>query len=276
MPSAAFRILRDVAVYRVRRLEMANLGATIALMLALRTGVKDLCVRGAFAAVLNLFAYLNNDYQDVEHDLREGRDSEKTRFLAEHLRAAFGVQIALSAVLVLAALLYDPGLLVAIALGAGLCVVYSGRLKGVPFVDVLAMAAWGVGMTAVAFPVGARLGWALAVQLGLFSAVFETIQVVRDHDGDKAEGVRTTAVFLGPERTLLLARALVIVSAAYGTAFLHRWFGPAELVALAVPTSVSASRIDRYWTAIRVVFGVVLIGIFGWVFATGRAFGAIF
>ena len=46
----------------------------------------------------------------------------------------------------------------------------------------------------------------MALQLGLFSGVFETIQVLRDADEVAEEGVRTTAVALGKPRTLMLAR----------------------------------------------------------------------
>jgi len=274
MPAAALRIVSDVVAYRVRRFEMANLVATLALMVALRTGPTDFAVRTVFAVLLNVFAYLNNDYQDVGRDLAERRELEKTRFLAEHRGTALGVQVALVAILCAIAALYDPGLFLAIALGAGLCVLYSGVLKGVPIVDVLSMAAWGIGMTEVAFPLGSALGWKLAIQLGLFSAIFETIQVVRDHDADVKNGVRTTAVLLGPERTLVLARGLVVLSCAYGALVLHRYLPLMQLVVLAVPAS--PAHVDRYWTSVRFVLGLSLLAMFGWVLVTGTTSAALF
>jgi 4-hydroxybenzoate polyprenyltransferase len=267
MPGAALRIVTDVVAYRVRRLEMANLVATLALMVTLRTGPADFAVRTAFAVLLNVFAYLNNDYQDVSRDLAERRELDKTRFLAEHRSTALGVQVALVAILCAIAALYHRGLLLAIVLGAGLCVLYSGFLKGVPILDVFAMAAWGVGMTEVAFPLGSALGWKLAIQLGLFSAVFETIQVVRDHDADVQNGVRTTAVLLGPERTFMLARALVVVSAAYGVAVLHRYLPLVQLGVLAVPAT--PAHVDRYWSYVCFILGLILLIVFGWVLVTG-------
>jgi 4-hydroxybenzoate polyprenyltransferase len=274
MFGAAFRIVTDVVVYRVRRLEMANLVATLALMVTLRTGVADFAARAGFAVLLNVFAYLNNDYQDVTRDLAERRELEKTRFLAEHRGTALVVQVALVAVLCASAALYDPGLLLAVVLGAGLCVLYSGFLKGVPILDIVAMAAWGVGMTEVAFPMGSALGWKLALQLGLFSAIFETIQVVRDHDADVKNGVRTTAVLLGPKRTLAIARGLIVVSSAYGVAVLHRYLPLVQLAALAVPAS--PEHVERYWTSVRLVLGVSLLAVFGWVLVTGTTNAALF
>ena len=89
----AFRIIADVAAYRLRRLEMANLVAVVALMLALRLPLPEILLRTAFSALLNLFAYLNNDFCDIERDLSvRDRDAEKTRFLAAHRTAALAVQ----------------------------------------------------------------------------------------------------------------------------------------------------------------------------------------
>ncbi|HVU01965.1 MAG TPA: UbiA family prenyltransferase [Polyangiaceae bacterium] len=271
MVGAALRIVVDVAVYRLARLEMANLVATVALLVALRTPTDALLARSGFALVLNLFSYLNNDYLDVDRDLRAGRASDKTRFLAEHRSAALAAQLGFLAALVGFALLYDPGLLVGVTFGAGLCALYSRWLKRLPFVDVLAMAAWGVGMTSVAFPLGSRLGWLLAGELGLFSAVFETIQVVRDHDADRAAGITTTAVFLGPRRAETLARLLVVASGAYGALFLHQIFGAIPLAAALVPPRRMPPA--RYWTVVRLVFATSLLGILAAVWSAGGTRG---
>jgi hypothetical protein len=44
------------------------------------------------------------------------------------------------------------------------------------------MIAWGVAMPLVGSPIENQDGWALALQLGLFSGVFESIQVMRNAD----------------------------------------------------------------------------------------------
>jgi 4-hydroxybenzoate polyprenyltransferase len=122
-------------------------------------------------------------------------------------------------------------------------------------------------MTLVAFPLDLALGWRLVVQLGLFSACFELIQVLRDHDVDKAAGVRTTAVLLGPKRTLWVARALMVFAALYASLFLHPWIGLWLLLAAALPCAPSDT--SGYWNRVRLVQGLgwlailVAIGIRG-------------
>lgn len=269
----SLRILLDVAVYRLRKLEMANMVGAVAIMLTLRLTPEDLAVRTVFAFLLNLLAYLVNDYCDIERDLAIDREAEKTRFLAEHRQVAFWVQVALFGTLVGVGVLWSAGLVLAAAAGAGICWLYTARLKETPYWDVAAMAAWGVGMTLVAFPLDSALGWLLAVQLGLFSSCFESIQVLRDHDEDAASGVRTTAVALGPRRTLLLARCLMVVSAAYALLLLHRHIGWAVLFAVLVPFDAAAP--SRYWNRIRVVLGLAWVAMLGWIFWKGSAYGWI-
>jgi 4-hydroxybenzoate polyprenyltransferase len=271
MLSPSLRIVADVVTYRLRKLEMANLVAAVAIMVVLRLPPVDVACRAAFAALLNLLVYLNNDYCDVEQDLAAGRESAKTRFLAEHLRAALWVQLGLLAILVVTAALWNVELLLPVVAGGGMCVLYSAWLKRVPFADVAAMAAWGVGMTLVAFPLGSRLGWALVVELGLFSSVFETIQVIRDHSGDQASHVTTTAVRLGPERSLVLARVFMVLAAAYGLAVLERHVAVAMLAAPLVP--FTAGDPGRYWTRVRLVLGLAWLGILAVIAVSGSSSG---
>lgn len=89
------------------------------------------------------------------------------------------------------------------------------------FVDIPAMALWGVAMPLMGAPIDSRLGWIMAGQLGLFSAVFETLQVLRDRRIDQSAGVRTTAVKMGSRQTILLARGLwTRAKALYGSVWL--------------------------------------------------------
>ena len=62
---AGFRIVADTVIYRLRKLEMANLAAAVAIALALKLPLVDIVVRAAFAFALNIVVYLNNDYIDV-------------------------------------------------------------------------------------------------------------------------------------------------------------------------------------------------------------------
>jgi 4-hydroxybenzoate polyprenyltransferase len=269
--TAAFRILWDVASYRLARLEMANLGGAVAVMLALRLSFADIVVRTGFAFLMNLLAYLTNDYYDIERDLASGRANQKTQFLAEHRGAALGAQIVLTLVLAGIALWWSPGLLVALAAGAGLCWLYSAKLKRVPYVDVVLMGLCGAGMALVAVPLDRALGWYLVIQLGLFSACFELIQVLRDRGDDEREGVRTTAVRLGEARTLGILRVLMIVSAVFASFELNRFIGPILVFAVVVP--FDPARAQQYWNRVRLVFGVTWLGIVSWILYTGSAYG---
>jgi 4-hydroxybenzoate polyprenyltransferase len=269
----ALKILVDVLAYRLKRLEMANLAAAVAVMLALRLPFGELAARAAYAFVLNVLAYTTNDYYDVERDLLSGRDADKSRYLAEHRKQALFAQLALAALLLAVALAWRPELLVAAVAGAGICWLYSARLKAVAYADVVAMTLWGVAMPLVAVPLGSLLGWALVVELGLFSTSFETIQTIRDLDQDRAAGLETTAVRLGRERTLLLARLSMVVSSAYAVLLLHKFIGLGLLLAALLP--FRADDPSRYWTRVRMVIGLVWLAIIGFIYFTGSTDGVL-
>jgi 4-hydroxybenzoate polyprenyltransferase len=269
---AALKIVADVLTFRLRRLEMANMAAAVAVMIALRLPLAELAVLGGFALILNVLAYLINDVVDVDQDLASGRAPEKTRFLAEHRRAALGAELALAAVLAAIALFWRPWLLVPAALGAGICWIYTAILKRVPYADIVAMALWGAAMPMVAIPPDSTLGWVLIGQLALFSACFELIQVLRDREPDLALGIQTTAVRLGPRRTLLVLRIAMLASAAYAIALLHRTIGIALLVAILIPLGADT---ERYWHRVRLVFGLVWLALVAWVATTGATSGAL-
>ncbi len=256
--AAIVQILCDVLVFRLRRLEMANLAGALSIMFVLGSSPVDVGVRVVFALLLNLLVYLNNDYCDLTWDLQaDSRDLDKTQFLRANMGAAVAAQLLLLAALVGFALLYGGGLMLALACGGGVCWAYSAVLKRRPGVDVLAMALWGIAMPMVGFAPEWILGWCLALQLGLFSAVFESIQVLRDHDEDLAAGVRTTGVWLGPTRNLWLIRGLILVAAAYMSLVIHGFLGIAVGLAVLVPCRVGA--VATYWTRIRMIFGLAWI-----------------
>ncbi|MDD5305821.1 MAG: UbiA family prenyltransferase [Deltaproteobacteria bacterium] len=272
---AALKILFDVAFFRLRRLEMANLAAAGSIMLALRMDFLDAGVRLAFGGLLNVLAYLTNDYFDVDQDLASpNKDHAKVAFLKAHMRAALWAQIVLAAILAAAGLAWSPGLVVALVTGAGICWLYSWKLKHAPYLDVLAMIVWGLTMPLVGFPLDSVLGWCLIGQLGLSSAVFESIQVIRDYDEDARSGVRTTAVRLGERGTLLLIRALMVTGAVYATCLLSRWLGPLLLAALFI--RLKTGRADRYWNQVRLMLGLGWLAIVGRIFWTGSSDGLLF
>lgn len=255
---AELEIVLDVARYRLRRLEMANLAAAVAIMLALRLGAGELVVRTAFGVLLNLLVYLNNDWHDLEDDLvASTRDRGKTEFLAAHRGAAVRAQLGLLGLLGGFAVVWGGGLGWPLVLGAGICAAYSAWLKRRPFVDVAAMMAWGVAMPAVAVPPGSDAGWWLLGQLALFSGVFETIQVLRDRDVDAKRGIRTTAVVLGRARTQMLARGLLVLSGAYAAWCFHPGLVVLPMVAALLP--IPAVKVEAYWNRVRMLLGPTLL-----------------
>ena len=264
----------DVLGFRLRKLEMANLAAALSIMLALRLPFGDVIWRTLFALLLNLFVYLNNDYLDVALDARApDKHQGKITFLREHMRAALGAQLGLLALLVAMAIAHSPGLLVTLVLGAGICVAYSKWLKHIPVADVLAMTAWGFAMPLAGTPLNSILGLALAVQLGLFSSVFESTQVICDHDADRATGVHTTAVLLGIDRTMWLIRLLILLVAVYAALVLHPLGGAVAAGALLIRRR--DGQAGRYWTAIKLVYGIAWLGICAWVFFHGQSQGLL-
>jgi 4-hydroxybenzoate polyprenyltransferase len=267
---SALRILVEVATYRLRRLEMANLAGALSVMLALALPWPDVAVRTLFAFLLNLLAYLTNDYCDIARDLATGRAQAKTRYLAEHQRAALGAQLVLGTVLVAIALVWSPGLLAALALGEGLCWLYSARLKRVAYADVVVMAFCGAAMALTAVPLDRPLGLLLVAELGLFSGCFELIQVLRDRAEDAEAGIATTAVKLGPTGTLALLRTLMVLAAIFGSLVLQRWAGALIALAALLPYGSDARK---YWNRVRLVFGIAWLGIIGHAVATGHTGG---
>lgn len=268
----AIRIILEVAVYRLRRLEMANIAGAAAIAFALHLPLEEFVVRVGFAFGLNLLVYLNNDYLDLAADLRvPGRDDIKTRFLRDHRRAGVTAQVGLLALLLIVCVVM-PGLLVPLVLGGGVCWAYSAKLKAMPYADVAAMIAWGVAMPLCGAPPESALGWALAGWLGLFSGVFEGIQVIRDHDADAGTGVRTTAVALGVARTLVLVRVMLGVSAVYGALVVSPWLAALPALAILVPLD---RDVTKTWNRVRAVLGVAFLGAVGWVWWSGATAGVL-
>lgn len=255
---AEIKIVADVTWYRLRRFEMANLGAAGLICLALALPLGEMFVRLAFGAALNVLVYLNNDYLDRHEDAEAAsKDHSKTAFLAAHTAAAIRAQLALLLVLVVVAWIFGGGLLLALLCGGGICWAYSAYLKRWPGVDVAAMIAWGIAMPMVAVPTGNLAGWTLLIQLGLFSGVFETIQVLRDREEDAQVGVRTTAVVLGAARTRLLCRVLLALSAIYAAYVFTPWLATLPLLALAM--RIDRVDLSRYWNQVRVLLGLTLV-----------------
>jgi 4-hydroxybenzoate polyprenyltransferase len=119
------------------------------------------------------------------------------------------------------------------------------------------MIVWGAAMPLVGLAPGHPEGWLLLGLLGLFSGVFESIQVIRDHDEDAAAQVRTTAVVLGVARARVLVRGLMVVAAIYVAVAFSPWIAVLPVLAVLIP--IELDRLDRYWNRVRIVLGVTML-----------------
>ena len=255
----AWRIAADVAIYRLRKREAGNLVTSLTLAVALGLTPGDLASRAGFGALLNLFVYLVNDCFDVGIDLRApGRDNARTRFLAEHLTAAWGTVVAMALLLVAWGGLHSTGLLLTALINIVVIVVYSRVLKHRPILDLVAMAAWGLSMAMVGFPLHSAVGWRYAGLLGLLCMVTEAVQVLRDEPSDRAAHVRTTAVVCGPRATAVIARGLLVVAAVYAAVLLHP-IGAALALGAFVP--FDPDRANASWDRLRALFGLTWLAL---------------
>lgn len=271
---AAIRILADVAVFRLKRFEMANIFAALSISIAIQLPVHEVVFRVVFLFLLNVLALLANDCFDVEQDLASpNRDPEKPRFLEAHMREAVVAQVVLGALLALAALTWSRGLLVAFVLGEANCVLYSWKLKRIAYMDVLSIALWGLVMPLAGFPLDSLLGWCLAFQLFFFSGAFELMQVMRDRVEDERHGVPTTAVRLGHRRSVVFLRVVLVVAAAFGILFVHRWICLGLVAALLVPVPRGAEA--AAWNHLRLVLGLVWLAVIAWILVTGATAGIL-
>ncbi len=257
--SAAVRIVWDVAVYRLRKREAGNLATSLTLAWALCTPVGSLAVRAVFGVVLNLLVYLVNDCFDVAIDLAApGRDTERTRFLAANLRAAWGAVAVMAVGLVVGGLVAGGGLALTAVVNIAVIFAYSRVLKHRALWDLAAMGLWGVTMAMVGFDPADPRGWRLAALLGLLSMVTEAVQVLRDQPSDAAAGVRTTAVVLGVGTTAAVARVIVLGAAGYAAWAVH----PAGAVlALGALVTLTPAAANRSWDQLRVLFGATWLGL---------------
>ena len=255
----AWRIAADVAIYRLRKREAGNLVTSLTLAVALGLSPGDLASRAGFGALLNLFVYLVHDCFDVGIDLRApGRDNARTRFLAEHLTAAWAAVVAMALLLVAWGALHSTGLLLTALINIVVIVVYSRVLKHRPILDLVAMAAWGLSMAMVGFPLNSIVGWRYAGLLGLLCMVTEAVQVLRDEPSDRAAHVRTTAVVCGPRATAVIARGLLVVAAVYAAVLLHP-IGAALALGAFVP--FDPDRANASWDRLRALFGLTWLAL---------------
>ncbi|HKU38166.1 MAG TPA: hypothetical protein VJR89_08465, partial [Polyangiales bacterium] len=92
-------------------------------------------------------------------------------------------------------------------------------------------------------------------------------------DEDAEEGVRTTGVVLGKRRSLILARVLMVATTAFALLFMHPAAAAVSAIALFIP--FIESNIEKYWTRVKLVYGVSWLVICAVVFLSGEGSGLL-
>ena len=178
-------------------------------------------VRAALVVLSTVcFGNVINDYRDVAADSRMKPDRPLPAGLIS-LRAAAGIAAALALAALLLAATLAPLLGVVAILAVLLSAGYSYGLKGTLLLGNVAV---GV-LVAATVLYGALAAGALNVKVGVacalvfvFSVAQEVLFNLGDEEGDRQAGVGTTAARLGPARTLLLYRALMLLFCAIAVA----------------------------------------------------------
>lgn len=259
-PLAALIIVKEATLYRIRRREANNWFTSVSLMVALGLPWADLGFRALYAALLNVYVYLMNDYFDIERDLASPqKDHRKAQFMADHRAATHLALFGLSGLLLAGAIWHSRLMVLTWALNTVVVGSYSAWFKRVPIADVVLMTICGVTMSLVAIPEQGSAGWALVGFLGVICASFEVIQVIRDAPGDAEAGVTTTAVLLGARGAAWLFRGIVVLGAAYGL-----WVIGTPLTLALLPAAVfplSPERASRTWDWCRILFGLTWLGL---------------
>ena len=221
---ASMRALRHVG--NDRWLEVLLLQASPLLGLAFGAGQRTiafgppaLLLLGSVLLTAHVFVF--NDWAGRHADLNDSRRSPRA-FVRHGIDSdtvvALAIALLVAALVALAAVGFTT-----VVVGAGIAclgVLYSdtdAAGKGVPGLASLLHLLGGashflLGYQAVR-PIDLR-GLAIAAFFGLVFAGGHLNQEVRDHVADRRNGIRTTAVMLGPQRALLASLALF--TAAYG------------------------------------------------------------
>jgi len=85
--------------------------------------------------------------------------------------------------------------------------------------------------------------------------------------------VRTTGVVLGADRALLLARGLMFASTAYAALVIHPISAAVTVVAFLVP--FRKDEIERYWTRIKLIYGIAWLCTCVFVYLSGHSSGLL-
>ena len=166
----------------------------------------------------NLLIYGVNDVFDQETDAKNPRKGtlEGARISPGEVRPiAWGVVVLNAPFLLLFVPTLPAGATLWMALYALVFVGYSAppaRFKARPYLDSLSNAAYAFPLVFVPLALGEAPLWPAAVGLMAWSAAKHTFDAVQDVEEDRAAGIRTTAVRLGPSGVVFWSGSLWALS----------------------------------------------------------------
>jgi 4-hydroxybenzoate polyprenyltransferase len=218
----------------------------------------------------NLLIYGVNDVFDQETDARNPRKGtlEGARIDASEVRpVVFGVIFTNVPFLVYSFFFVPPSAIAWMFLYALLFVGYSvppARFKASPYLDSLSNAAYAFPLVFVPLALGSGPVWPAALGLMAWSAAKHTFDALQDVDEDRAVGIMTTAVRLGPRGVVLWSGAFW----ALATACFALVNVPVAIVNAAIagtllyllgrnPTPETGHRLYKYSIAFPYVAGTV-------------------
>jgi 4-hydroxybenzoate polyprenyltransferase len=186
LSGVCYRLLRDTAKDRLMRLEANTIAGNFLLLIAFHFSVFDFIVRMAVTLYINLLGYFINDYIDVEVDLAsEQKDKAKALYIKNHKKAALGLIVWMSAILLTVTLLYSKSVCFGVIMLLLIVTIYTDYYKNRPYWDVIFIGLWGFALSWIAIPDFSWEGIRYIVLLFLFGCAFETVQTLKDYEEDK-------------------------------------------------------------------------------------------
>ena len=252
-----FKLLKDTALDRIRRLEGNTIPGNFLLLIAFHFGALDFIIRMAITLIANLLIYFINDYIDIEVDLaNKDKNHSKTLFLKEHKKIALTLILYLSTALIIAAMFYSTSVCLAVVLVLLFEIIYTDNFKKKPIWDILFVGLISAALSWIAIPNFSLLGIQYIVLLFIFGCCFETVQTLKDFEEDKKFGLTTTPVVIGFHRTVYLLKGLYVLATLYAVVVLRELIGVLLLIPLFFSTR---QNMGTYWTRLKFVCGIVWI-----------------
>jgi 4-hydroxybenzoate polyprenyltransferase len=240
---------------RVLRGEGALLAINTVLVIFAQPPARIATIQIVLSAVLMAALYAINDWRDAEDDRNNPKKNQQLVEELIELRRPFFAWLCVLQIGVVAMAFALLGSHAAIAATAmiGINFSYSWWLKGVPFVDVVIVCAWGASFAAIVTP-----PWSLCLAVGLMTGIMHVFQIQEDRDVDAANQVMTTVV--GSERAA--SGVIALLCAVLYLALLDP-LGPAWAASAFIPLMLQRVCADTptAWMASRIYCGVAVLAV---------------